>query len=448
MKSSELSHANNSASVNPNSVISNDASQPGRMKRIILACMVGNALEWYDFVIYGYFAKILGGLFFPATDARASILLPLGVFAVGFLARPVGSIIFGHIGDQVSRKKALLASIYVMAIPTVLIGCLPTYEQIGLLAPAALVVLRIMQGIAIGGEFTGSMVFMVESSEPHRRGLSGSWATCSLVLGVIVGSSVATAFTHFLTEQQLLQWGWRIPFIVSIFGSIIGARLRQKLIDPESFSQAKRERKSKTAPLKELVANHMPKILLVILIDFLTAIGFFLIVIFFSVFFQTDLKMPASVALLINTVNMIIFAAVIPVGGWLSDLFGRKRVMLVPAICFALCSYPLFKLFTPHSYALNFMVQMTFVIMMGLFFGTIPATLAELFPGYIRFSGLSLGHNLSMAIFGGSAPWCASLLISLTGNIYSPAFMLMGAAVLTLSALPLFKDKYKQRELD
>ena len=199
--------------------------------KLILSCVIGNALEWYDFIIYGYFAPILGQLFFPTTDRYSQLMCSFGALAAGFVTRPLGAVLFGHIGDKSSRIIVLMLSIYIMSIPTTLIGCLPTYAQIGWLAPLLLTVFRILQGLAIGGEYTSSMVFLVEHAPIDKRGFLGSWATCSLIIGVIIGSSVVTFITHFLTPQQVLSFGWRIPFILSMFGCAIGIYVRRHLKD-------------------------------------------------------------------------------------------------------------------------------------------------------------------------------------------------------------------------
>ncbi len=201
--------------------------------------MIGNAIEWYDFVIYGYFAVIFGTLFFPNADPLAQLLASWGVFWTGFLARPLGSLVFGHIGDKTSRKGALALSIYIMAIPTALMGCLPTFEQIGLAAPLLLILMRTCQGFAIGGEFTGSMVFIVEHAPQSKRGFFGSFASFSAVIGVILGSTFVAALNAYLSTESMQSFGWRIPFIVSILGSVVVGYMRSNLNDPTVYLEVK-----------------------------------------------------------------------------------------------------------------------------------------------------------------------------------------------------------------
>lgn len=416
------------------------------MKKVILSCMIGNALEWYAFVIFGFFAPIISSQFFPETSHTVALMKAFSLFAMGFIARPLGAIVFGHIGDKVSRKNALLLSIFVMAIPTAMIGMLPTHEQIGILAPILLSVLLIMQGFAIGGEFTGSMVFMIESAPNGRRGAIGSWATFSCVIGVIIGSAISTFITFMLPTEKLVSWGWRIPFLLTILGSAIGTYMRRNIPEPKGFIKEKKEHSHSPIPLKELFTEHWKKIQTVILIDFVTAFGFFILVIFLPTYLQSPayLNLPASTAMKINTINMFIFAICTLVGGRLSDKYGRKIIFTYVCGVFIMAAYPVFKLFSLNSDYAPFFAQGIIAIHMGLFFGVIPAALSEIFPRHVRFTGLSLSHNISMALFGGSAPFLATYLIEVTSDIAAPAYMLIVASLLCLCGLPLFAERYKE----
>ncbi len=410
-------------------------------KQLLISCMIGNAIEWYDFVIYGYFAVVFGALFFPNADPFIQLLASWGVFWSGFLARPLGSVVFGHIGDKTSRKEALTLSIYIMAIPTALMGCLPTYEQIGIAAPLLLILMRTCQGFAIGGEFTGSMVFIVEHAPQSKRGFFGSFASFSAVIGVIIGSTFVAGLNAYLSTESMQTWGWRIPFIVSILGSVVGGYMRSRLSDPSIYLEVKARCAGECTPLKTLISKYKSKIGLIVLLDFLTAIGFFIIAIFLATYFKTYLKFPADIVFPINTFNMCVFAASILIGGFLSDRFGRKPILKYSCIGFILFSYPLFLLLQDGNFYTLLAVQAIFAIMMGLFFGVIPTTLVEIMPTEVRCSGLSIGHNISMAIFGGGAPFLATHLIQFTDNLAAPAYMLIIASVLSLSSLPFIIEK-------
>lgn len=417
-------------------------------KQVLLSCIMGNALEWYDFVIYGYFVVTFGTLFFPNAEPMTQILASWGIFWSGFLARPLGSIFFGHIGDKISRKYALMLSIFIMAIPTTLIGLLPTYQQIGIIAPLLLILLRTAQGFAIGGEYTGTMVFLVEHAPSARRGLWGSWASFSSVVGVIVGSCLVAGLSICLSSDAIQTWAWRIPFIISILGSMVGIYIRMHLSDPQIYLDVKQRKTKEFIPVKDLLNSHKIKIGLVILLDFLTAVGFFIVAIFLATYFSTYLKFAEHEALAIHTINMGILAIATLFGGWLSDKVGRKPVLAIPCIGFILFSYPLFVLLQSGSLIILILVQAIMSIMFGIFFGAIPVALAEIMPTNVRYSGLSIGHNLCMAIIGGGAPFLASHLIHSSNNLSSPSYLLIIASSVSLFSLFFIKDRYRSAILN
>jgi MFS transporter, MHS family, proline/betaine transporter len=405
--------------------------------------MIGNALEWYDFVIYGYFVVIFGQLFFPNVNHVTQILASWGIFWSGFFARPLGSIVFGHIGDKTSRKYALTLSIFLMAIPTTLIGLLPTYKQVGILAPVLLILLRTVQGFAIGGEYTGSMVFLVEHASIGKRGIWGSWASFSAVLGVVLGSILVAIMYSCLPENAMQTWGWRVPFLISIFGSAVGIYIRMYLSDPSIYLKLKERKSKESIPFKELILNHKSKIGEIIMLDFLTAVGFFIIGVFLVTYFKTYLGYSAHMALLINAINMILLALATLLGGWLSDRVGRKLVMAIACIAMIVFSYPLFLLMQIKEYYIIIFAQASLAIMYGLFFGVIPSILAEIMPTNVRYSGLSIGHNLCMAIVGGGTPFLSANLIQSSNNLASPAYLIIVAGTVSLFSLLFIKDRYR-----
>lgn len=413
-------------------------------RNVLYSCIAGNALEWYDFVIYGYFVAIFGQLFFPNVNPVTQMLASWGIFWSGFLARPLGSIVFGHIGDKTSRKTALTWSIFMMAIPTMLIGCLPTYAQIGIFAPLAMIVLRTLQGFAIGGEYTGTMVFLVENADEGHRGIWGSWASFSAVIGVIVGSVLVTILNMLLTHDQLVAWGWRIPFIISILGSMVGLYIRMKLSDPKVYLNVKRRKETESAPLKELFLHHKKQIGTIFLVDALTAVGFFIIAIFLATYHKAHLSFSAKDALVIHSLSMFVLAIAILLGGRLSDFYGRKTIMGIGCAGIVLFAYPLFHCMQSCN-MLGVMLSHSVVgFFFGLFFGVIPSVLSEMIPTKVRFSGLSIGHNLCMAIIGGSTPLLSTYLINHLDDPLVPAYLLMAGAAISLLALFLFSDRYQQ----
>jgi MHS family proline/betaine transporter-like MFS transporter len=328
-----------------------------------------------------------------------------------------------------------------MAIPTALIGCLPTYDQVGLLAPVVLILLRSLQGFAIGGEFTGTMVFLVEHAPAAKRGFWGSFASFSAVMGVILGSLLVATLNSLLSIEAMHSWGWRLPFMLSVLGSVVGVYMRSRLIDPELFLRVKERGGSECLPLRQLLRHYKSNIGCIMLLDFLNTIGFFIVAIFLVTYFKTHLNIPTNIALVINTFNMCLLAASILIGGMLSDYIGCKPVLVFSCIGFIIFSYPLFLILQTDNYFIIASVQAVFSILMGLFFGVIPVTLAGIMPTIVRCSGVSIAHSLSVAIFGGGAPFMATHLIHYTGNLAAPAYLLISASFLSLSSLFFIKDR-------
>ncbi len=413
------------------------------IKRVIMSCMIGNALEWYDFALYGYFATTIGQLFFPKFDPFAALMATFGVFAAGVIMRPVGGIIFGHIGDKIGRKNALLWSIFLMAVPTTLLGLLPTYEQIGWLAPLLLTIIRLAQGLSMGGEFTGSMILVVEHAEKGKRGVYGSWVIFSVLIGILLGSAIATGICEFLSKDQLFAWGWRIPFLLSVVGGYVGYIMRQTIQEPKQFTQAKKERKKHSTPVSELFHNHWRKIFYIICMEFTLSIGFYLIVTFIPNFLTAILHIDMVTSLMMTTLSMIAMGIAIIISGKLSDKIGRKPLLLGSTLAFVCCAYPLFQILE-GSFMAALMAQITLAMILGVYFAPLPAALVEMFPVSVRYSGLSLSHGLSMAIFGSSAPIIATALIEWTGNNASPAIYLSGACLISALCLLSMKDKFKE----
>jgi MHS family proline/betaine transporter-like MFS transporter len=412
------------------------------IRRVILSCMIGNALEWYDFALYGYFATTIGSLFFPKFSTVASLMATFGIFAAGFIMRPLGGIIFGHIGDKIGRKNALLWSIYLMAIPTTLIGLLPTYEQIGWLAPLLLTVIRLAQGLSMGGEFTGSMVFVVENAQTRNRGLYGSWVVFSLLVGILIGSAVATFICYFLSEDQVMGWGWRIPFILSVVGGFVGSLMRRTMHEPEEFAQAKLHHKEYAMPVLELFKHHSKTIAYVVTIEMALAISFYLIITFINNFLTALLEVDRVTSLMMTTTSMVVMGITIPISGWLSDKIGRKAVLIPSVLAFSFFSYPLF-MALESGFETALMAQIALSFIMGVYFAPYPATLVELFPVTVRYSGLAVSHSISMALFGGTAPFIATGLIHLTNNNAAPGLYLALASLISAAALFFLKDRYK-----
>ena len=412
-------------------------------KKILLAGMIGNVLEWYDFVVYGFLAAIIGKLFFPSGDETVELLKSFAVFAVGFIMRPVGAVLFGYIGDKFGRKTALTISIVLMAISTTAIGLLPTYETVGILAPVLLVVLKLIQGLSVGGEYTTSISFLVEHAPKDKRGLYGSIGILGAVIGILLGSASGAIITKLLTEEQLYSWGWRVLFLSGVLLGFVGYFIRRNIEETPKFLELEYEELKPKSPLKELFQKYKDRLLRAFALSTFQAVGFYTIFVYVANHLIVFLKFPKSTALTINTVSMIILTLLIPVMAWLSDKIGRKPIILFSTGLTILMAYPLFVLISSGSFENVLIGHVLFAIITAGFMAVLPTTLVELFPTRVRNSGYSIGYNLPFAIFGGTSPLIATWLVKATNNLAAPSFYLIAAAAVAFLAGLVLKETAK-----
>lgn len=403
--------------------------------KIVIPGLIGNVLEWYDFALYGYFAAILSPLFFPTGDKFLSLVTTFAVFAIGFIMRPLGAVLFGHFGDRVGRKTALSYAILLMALPTTGIGCLPTYEQIGISAPLLLIFFRLLQGLAVGGEFTGSIVYIIEHTPEHKRGFYGSLAMASAFTGLVLGSAVAS-MTGLLSEQQVFaSWSWRIPFIISIALGGVGLYLRLGMPESPVFEDMKQQNTLIKQPMKTAFKHHGVMMLLATGIVLLPALAFYQSFVYLATYINQVLHVELSYALLLNTLSMMLIMCVIPFFGWLADRIGLFRLIKMASLFFIIFSYPLYIILQMATPTAIFCAQAGFALLVSASYAAIPAALIALFPPQVRYSAMSFSYNMANAIFGGTAPLMATLLIEFTASKLAPAGYLMIAACITLTAV-------------
>ncbi len=424
----------------------NKSEEAGSMKKIILSCIAGSSLEWYDFALYGYFAAIIGRLFFPSDDPFQQLIASFGAFASGLIARPIGAIMFGYIGDIWGRKRAIVVSMYLMAISTATMAMLPTHAYWGVWSGILLTLVRVMQGLALGGGFTGTMVFLYEHSSDKRKGTYTSWAPFSLVFGFILGAIVATFVSAILSKESLESWGWRLPFAFTFIDMLVAKYVQKKLSDPIHASdhddnKHKGEVEEKSL-LKNLFNNHWRALLLVIIIDILTACGYFLLSVFTPTYFDEILDFGRTSSFVITSINMVMFALSILLGGWLSDKFGKRNQMLVASIVLALFAYPLFWVMRISPF-FAMLGHFGLIFLFSMYYGPIPAAICSIFPQRTRLIGVSIAHNFAMAAFGAYSPTFATYLIKWTGNIAIPSVLFIISATLTAIGLFVWKEGKK-----
>ncbi|MBV9018214.1 MAG: MFS transporter [Alphaproteobacteria bacterium] len=400
-------------------------------RRAITAGVIGNVLEWYDFGVYGYLVPTISTLFFPRDNPLVSLLLTFAVFGVGFVMRPVGSILFGIYGDRHGRRKALSLVIFVMAIATFAMGLLPTYAQAGVLGPALLVVVRLFQGLSVGGEFGGSTAYIVEFAPAGRRGFLGSFQLVGVAGGFLLGSLTAALFISSLSEPDRLAWGWRLPFLFGIVVGIVGWYLRWRIDDTPKFTELEERNAVSAAPLTEAFRDHPWETFLGFGTTLHNTVAYYIALIFMGSYMINVAKLPQKTVLWIGTFCLAVFVLLLPLMGWLSDKIGRKPLLMFSCVAYIVLGYPFFLMAGSGSVTMAIVAQLLMVVLYAPYAGTCPSFYTEIFPTRVRYTALSVGYNIAVAIFGGFAPFIATFLVDQTGSPQAPAFYVIAAAVAT-----------------
>ena len=417
----------------------------GNKSKVVISGMLGNGLEWYDYALYGHMSVIFSKLFFTTgnTDPSMALILTYLTFAVGFLSRPLGAILFGRLGDKYGRKKALVTSMILMAVPTGCIGLLPSYDMIGVAAPILLLVIRILQGLSLGGAYSGSISYVVEHAPADKRSTLGSVIKVSLVLGFLFGSMVSTLVSSVLTEEQFYTWGWRLPFFVGVGIGFVGYYIRHHGEESPVYEQAKKDGTLSSSPVRDTFFKYPSKIFRAFLIYLFVTVPFYVIAIYMIAYSNKHLGLPESDALLINTLAMCSMLVLIYPAAWLGDRIGRRPVLLAAIVAMLVIVYPAFQMMQSGVFLNVLIAQCAMAMIVGWYLATIPATLVELFPTSIRYTGMSLAYNFC-AILGGFTPSLAEYLIHSTGNNMSIRWLLVGSGTLSFIALYSYKDLWRE----
>jgi MFS transporter, MHS family, proline/betaine transporter len=406
---------------------------PRPRARLLASGVVGNLLEWYDFALYGTLAPVTARLFFPATDPVASLIDTYAVFALGFLVRPLGGLMFGLVGDRVGRQPSMVLSVVMMAIPTFCMGLLPTYADAGVAAPLALVLLRVVQGLSVGGEFSGSIILLVESAPPHRRGLYGSIANFGAMIGGVLGGGIGWLITAWLPEAELHAWGWRLPFLTGIAVGAFGLWLRRGVPESPTYARLASAGQLPRRPLRQALIGDGRRMVLAAGLNWAVSAGYYLA----FVWLTSDLTMVAGLpyhrALGIGTLGLLVGLLATPVFGHLSDRYGRRPVLAGSALATALLAVPLVMLAGQGGVAAAIVAQLGLALMVAAFLGPLPAVFVSLFGPASRCTALALSYNLALALFGGTAPLIATLLLRLSGWTPAPGLYLAATALLCLA---------------
>lgn len=422
----------------PSAVLGPDTQAlSAQSRKAIYAACIGNLLEWYDFGVYAYLATLLAAKFFPGTDTTAGLLATFAAYGVGFLARPLGGIFIGRMGDVRGRKTALVLTIFMMAVGTVGIGLLPTYESIGVWAAVLLTALRIVQGIAAGGEWGTSTAFIIEWAPPGRRGFLGSFQQVSTAGGSLLGSATAAVLNTVLTSEQMLSWGWRVPFIFGLVLVVIGIYMRRDVEETPSFIET---RKANPATAETVSGPKLGALAFGFTIFW--TVAYYTLLAWMPTFTQQHAGLSPSQALWSNTIGLIAMVVAVPIWGSLSDRIGRRPLLIACTLCLGLLSWPIFTLMsTVGGLAVVMPAQIALGVMLALYSGPGPAAIAEIFPTHLRSTWMSAGYTLAAAVFGGFAPFISTWLIRATGSPLSPTYYyLIPAAVISLFVILGLKE--------
>ncbi len=407
--------------------------------RVFCSSSIGTILEWYEFTLFAFLTPLLATYFFPQENQFTGLMLTYSIFAIGFFVRPIGAAFFGHLGDRVGRKKALIRSILLMAISTFLMGLLPTYHDIGIAAPILLILLRIGQGLSAGGESTGAILFVMEADNYKRRGFLGGLLWSVVAVGMLLGSFTAM----IITAYSQYTWAWRVPFILSIFTGLIGYFVRKRTPESSHFQQAVADGELKKFPLYDGFVKYKMDMLRIVGIYSLSAMITYLVFIFMPTYAANVIGLPLSQVTFISTVALACVTFLVPFGGYLSDLIGRKKTLRYSALGFLLMSYPLFMLIAGGSLHQFIVAESVFVLLAACFQGTINAFVIEQVPTTGRYSIVAVGYNLAYSIFGGTAPIVASYFFKLTGDKASPGLYLMFGAMIAIVATIKMRETYQ-----
>jgi MFS transporter, MHS family, proline/betaine transporter len=406
--------------------------------RIVTAASIGNALEWFDLLIYGYFAVTISRLFFPSDDQTGSLLLALGTFGVSYLVRPLGAIMLGAYADRAGRKASLMVSIVLMMIGTTLMVVVPTYASIGVLAPLVVLFARLLQGFSVGGEFGSSTSFLVEHG-PDRKGFFASFQWAGQGFAAVLASLFGVGLTTALTADQLNAWGWRLPYMFGLLIGPIGLYIRRHVDETPEFLAAE----VTSTPVRDVLRDQWGRVLLAIGLAVVSNSSNYLIL-YMPTYAVKQLSLPQSSGFAATLLGGIILTVGSPIIGHSSDSVGRTRIMQVAAGLFVISAYPAFVLLTGYASLLALIGIVCWLsLLKTIYSGVMPSLMAEIFPTRTRVTGMALSYNISVPIFGGFAPFISTWLIELTGNSLAPSFYLMLTALLSLGALVLVRNRLR-----
>ena len=414
---------------------------PAHRRRAVIASTVGTTIEWYDFFLYGTVAALVfPALFFPHASPGTGVLASFATQFVGFAARPIGAAIFGHVGDRIGRKATLITTLLLMGIATVLIGLVPGYAKIGIAAPILLVVLRMAQGIGVGGEWGGSVLLSMEWGSERRRGFFASWPQLGVPLGLLLSTGMVKLFSG-ISDSMFTSWGWRVPFLLSAVLIVIGLYVRLRVHESPEFAEVKQREAVVRLPLWDVIRQHPREIVTSAFVRMSEQAPFYLFITFVLTYGTQELKLSRGALLNDTLVAAALGLISVPLFGHLSDRFGRKTVYAIGAVCTGLYAFPYFHLLNTRSSGMVLLAIVVSLVVHDIQYGPQAALIAENFGTNLRYSGAGLGYQLASVIAGGPAPLIAVAILQHTHSSTGISWYIIGCVVLTLGALALMPSR-------
>ncbi|MBP6216162.1 MAG: MFS transporter [Luteimonas sp.] len=401
---------------------------------------IGNFVEWFDYASYGFFATVIAKAFFPEIAPESALLATFAVFAISFIVRPIGGIVWGGIGDKIGRRTALSWSILIMSGATTLIAFLPSYAQIGILGPILLLIIRMVQGFSASGEYAGATSFIAEYSPDNRRGLYTSIVPASTAAGLLAGSLMSAGLFALLDDAQMQSFGWRLPFLLAAPLGLIGLYIRLKLEDTPKFRELEQSHEIEATPVRQLFTNYWRQIMIAFGVTCLNAVGFYLILSYMPTYLITEMGIGEEQSFIATSITLAVYIGLIFLMGMLSDRFGRKTALITASVLFIGLTVPLFAMLDGAAFWKIVLIQVAFGALLTVNDGTLPCFLSEIFPTKVRYSGFAFSFNTANALFGGTAPFVATWLIGATGSKLAPAWYLVAAAIVAVIAMLMSRE--------
>jgi len=408
--------------------------------KIMMSAGIGHFIEWFDFGLYGTLAVIIANNFFVSSDPSIALLKSFAVFGSGFLMRPLGGLFFGSMGDRLGRRKVLVTVIVITSISTFVMGILPTWDQVGILAPILLVTTRLVQGFAAGGESSGVITYLAESAKPHRRATLTCWSENFSFMAFVCGSGLVLFLTHSLGESVMNDWGWRIPFLLAAPLGLGGLYMRRNMEDSDEFHKLKAAGKLEKSPLRKSLSTSMKALMFCVGFVIIKAVSSWVLQSFMPGYLSIHLQYSKTDSYLITTLGLLSVAVCMPITGYLSDRWGRRPLMLMGCAGLFLLTYPAMVVMSHGSISSAIAAMSMLGVFVAMFNGGCGAAMVELFPTAIRYGSIAIAYNLTVALFGGITPLASASLISFTGDPFAPAWWVMITALISFIAVWFAKE--------